>query len=130
MVKYLRLPVFIVILFLVSCTATPAAPTAEPGLTSINVEVVVEQLDIPWEMAFAPDGRIFLTERPGNIRIVKDGQLQARPWMKLDVAAVGEGGLLGLALDPNFAQNHLVYVYHTYRTADGQLQNRVCALDR
>jgi glucose/arabinose dehydrogenase len=49
---------------------------------------------VPWEMVFAADGRIFITERPGRIRVITNGQLQNDPWMVLDVAAVGEGGLL------------------------------------
>jgi glucose/arabinose dehydrogenase len=92
------------------------------------VDVLVTGLDTPWELAFAPDGRIFVTERPGRIRIITDGQLQADPWMTLQVAEVGEGGLLGLALDPNFAQNHYVYVAYTYRAANGQLTNRLVRL--
>ncbi|MBI2957355.1 MAG: PQQ-dependent sugar dehydrogenase [Chloroflexi bacterium] len=79
-------------------------------------------------MAFSPDGRIFVTERPGRIRVVKNGQLQAEPWMLLEVAAVGEGGLMGLALDPAFAENRYVYVAHTYRAAGGQLRERLLRL--
>lgn len=84
-------------------------------------------LDIPWAIDFAPDGRVFITERPGRIRLIKDGKLQSEPWMILDVAEVGEAGLLGLALDPQFAQNRFVYVAYTWR-ADGRLQNRLVRL--
>jgi len=89
--------------------------------------VFVSGLDTPWAIAFAPDGRIFLTERPGRIRVVQDGKLDPAPWLTLDVAEVGEGGLLGLALDPQFAQNRFVYVAYTYRT-EGGLQNRLVRL--
>jgi glucose/arabinose dehydrogenase len=92
------------------------------------VQTWISGLDTPWAIDFAPDGRTFLTERPGRIRIVKNGQLQAEPWITLDVAEVGESGLLGLALDPQFAQNHLVYVAYTYRAAGGRLQNRLVRL--
>ncbi|MDD4858681.1 MAG: PQQ-dependent sugar dehydrogenase [Dehalococcoidales bacterium] len=136
-------PAFIAVVMLAGCavpsvaTTTPVVPsptvTANPlpppqGTPVINVTTVVENLEVPWAIEFAPDGRIFVTERPGAIRIIKDNKLQPEPWLTLDVARTGEGGLLGLALDPAFAQNHFVYVYHTYRAADGQLQNRLVRL--
>lgn len=95
---------------------------------SIDVEIVAENLEVPWAIDFAPDGRIFITERPGSVRILKDGRLLPEPLITLDVAAVGEGGLLGLALDPDFSQNHFVYVAYTYRGADQQLWNRLVRL--
>ena len=79
-------------------------------------------------MDFSPDGRIFVTERPGRIRIIKDGQLLPDPWMTLEVAALGEGGLLGLALDSAFVENRYVYVAYTYRSPQGVLGNRLVRL--
>jgi glucose/arabinose dehydrogenase len=93
----------------------------------VRVEVVAQGLQIPWAIDFAPDGRIFVTERPGRIRVVREGVLQPEPWAQLPVAHEGEGGLLGLALDPNFAQNGFVYVYYTYREGN-RLWNRVVRL--
>jgi glucose/arabinose dehydrogenase len=94
----------------------------------LKVEVLVRGLNTPWAIDFAPDRRIFITERPGRIRIVEDGQLRAEPWAALEVAAVGEAGLMGLALDPRFGQNGFVYVAYTYRATNGQLQNRLVRL--
>ncbi|MDP2659993.1 MAG: PQQ-dependent sugar dehydrogenase [Dehalococcoidia bacterium] len=115
-------------------TATPTAapqrtpaPTPNPNPT-LDVQAVYKGLQTPWAMDFAPDGRIFLTERPGRIRVVKDGQLQAAPWMTLTVAETGEGGLLGLALDKQFAQNGFIYVAYTYRNQGGNLLNRLVRL--
>lgn len=109
-----------------SCAQTPAqSPGARP---SITVETLVKGLETPWAIAFAPDGRIFISERPGRIRVVKNGQLQSEPWLTLDVAEAGEAGLMGLALDPHFAKNHLVYVAYTYRSRTGRLQNRLVRL--
>ena len=108
-----------------SPTPGPTAPTPLP--TGFRVEVIARRLEVPWALAFAPDGRLFFTERPGHVRVIKDGQLQPQPWVELPVAQVGEGGLLGLALDPNFGRNGYVYVYYTYR-AQGGLQNRVARL--
>ena len=78
-----------------------------------KVETVAENLEIPWAIAFAPDGRIFFTERVGALRVIEDGQLNPEPVTILDVGT-SEGGLLGLALDPNFEQNHYLYLYYTY----------------
>ena len=80
---------------------------------NVKVVTVAENLEIPWEIVFAPDGRIFFTERVGNLRVIENGQLNPEPVIILDVGTV-EGGLLGLALDPNFEQNHFLYLYYTY----------------
>ena len=96
--------------------------------TELKVQVLVHGLNTPWAIDFAPDNRIFITERPGRVRIIEDGQLRAEPWLALDVAAVGEAGLMGLALDPRFGQNGFVYVAHSYRADNGRLQNRLVRL--
>jgi len=79
----------------------------------VKVETVAEDLKIPWAIAFAPDGRIFFTERVGSLRVIDDGKLNPEPVTILDVGN-GEGGLLGLTLDPNFEENHYLYLYYTY----------------
>ncbi len=93
-----------------------------------TIETLVRGLDTPWAIDFAPDGRIFITERDGRIRIIERSQLQPEPWMTLEVASTGEAGLLGLALDPQFAQNRFVYVAYTYRTGVFTLRNRLARL--
>lgn len=93
------------------CT-TPAFAQEYPDL-NIRVETVAENLEIPWEIAFSPDGRIFFTERTGQLRVIEQDQLQKDPVVNLDVGG-SEGGLLGLALDPDFENNHHVYLYYTY----------------
>lgn len=118
-----------------SPTVTPAttptipAPIATPtpgGSVPVRVETIATGLEVPWEIAFAPDGRIFLTERPGRVRLIVDGRLLPEPVVVIEeVAAVGEGGLLGLALDPDFATNHRVYVYLTTQAGGGALHNLV-----
>jgi len=79
----------------------------------VVVETVAENLEIPWEIAFAPDGKIFFTERPGKLRVIEEGKLNPEPVISIDVSR-GEGGLLGLALDPNFKENHYLYLHFTY----------------
>ena len=63
------------------------------------MSVVARGLEVPWELAFAPDGRLYVTERPGRVRMVRDGRLDPAPVAVLPAAARGEAGLLGLALD-------------------------------
>jgi glucose/arabinose dehydrogenase len=88
--------------------------------------VIARGLEIPWSLAFAPDGRLFVTERPGRVRVIAGGRLLPEPALTLpDVAAVGEGGLLGVTLDPNFAENHLVYLVYTARHPALGLGNRL-----
>lgn len=96
-----------------------------PG--EVRVEVFASGLEVPWALAFAPDGRLFISERPGRIRIVRDGLLAAEPWATLGVLALGEGGLMGLALDPDFPANPWVYVCYTFDDA-GQAENRISRL--
>lgn len=94
-----------------------------------QVETVATGLDVPWEMDFAPDGRIFFTERSGKIRVIQDGRLVGKPVISFDTPLIseGEGGLLGLVLDPDFATNHYLYVYQTYEE-NGERKNRVLRL--
>jgi glucose/arabinose dehydrogenase len=88
---------------------------------AIRVVKVVEGLEYPWGLAFLPDGRMLVTERPGRLRIVgKDGRLEAQPVTGLPaVAATGQGGLLDVALHPRFAENGLVYFSFTARGDTG-----------
>jgi glucose/arabinose dehydrogenase len=63
--------------------------------------------------AQAPDGRLFVAEQGGNLRVVKNGALLGSPFVSLNVDASGERGLIGVATHPNFANNRWVYVYYT-----------------
>src|SRR4029453_11956445 len=106
---------------------TPPAEviTAADG-TRFAVDVVAQNLEIPWAMTFAPDGRMFFPERPGRVRVFQGGQVLAAPALVLDdVAAVGEGGLLGIAVHPDFAGNHFVFLAYTARLAGGARETRV-----
>jgi glucose/arabinose dehydrogenase len=89
------------------------------------VETLATGLDVPWAIDFAADGRAFITERPGRIRIFADGQLQPGAWAAPEVYAVNEAGLLGLALDPNFESNHRFYVALSYGIGGGRHANRL-----
>ena len=99
---------------------------AEQYQYEVEVETIAENLNIPWAIDFAPDGRIFFTERSGGetdgttrlgaVRIIEDGNLLDEPALTLTVER-REGGVLGLVLDPNFEENHYVYVYYTKKSA-------------
>ena len=67
----------------------------------------------PTAMAFAPDGRLFVAQQGGALRVIKNGSLVATPFMTLTVDQSGERGLLGVAFDPDFPINQYVYVYYT-----------------
>jgi len=90
----------------------PADPVARAATTAdADVVVVAQGLEHPWSLAFLPDGRTLVTERPGRLRIVAaDGTLSAPLAGVPAVWAQGQGGLLDVALDPDFANNHLVYL--------------------
>jgi glucose/arabinose dehydrogenase len=89
------------------------------------VEEVARNLEIPWSIVFAPDGRVFVTERPGRVRVLVDGKLRPEPMIEIgEVRHIGEGGLMGLAIDPSFGSNKFVYVAYTYQGREG-LGNRV-----
>ncbi len=99
--------------------------TAADG-TRVAVQVVATNLDVPWSLVFAPDGRLFVSERPGRVRIIENGRLLPAPALTLDdVNAMGEGGALGLALHPQFASNRFVYLLYTARLPGGGNENRV-----
>ena len=89
------------------------------------MEVVARRLETPWALAFAPDGRLFVAERPGRIRLVAGGRLQRKPVAVLKVVERGESGLMGLALDPRFDDNGFLYVCYTADIGGGRGVNRV-----
>jgi glucose/arabinose dehydrogenase len=68
-------------------------------------------------MEFAPDGRLFVCLQTGQVRVIKNGSLLATPFLSLSVDSSGERGLIGIAFDPNFTNNHYVYVYYTVPTS-------------
>jgi glucose/arabinose dehydrogenase len=85
-----------------------------PVASGLKTELVADGLALPANLAFAPDGRLFLTEVSlGRVRIVQDGKLLPEPWAEVDEPVRNEQGLLGLALDPDFARNRYVYLYYS-----------------
>lgn len=95
-----------------------------PGEVAIRVERIAEGLEVPWGIAFVPGGDALVTERPGRVRLLRGGRLVAEPVLRLEVAERGEGGLLGIAADPRFAENRRFYLYATVEER-GRAVNRV-----
>ena len=87
----------------------------------MRVETVATNLEIVWSIVFAPDGRMFFTERPGRVRVIEKGKLLAAPLFTVsDVELSGESGLMGMALHPKFADNHLLYLAYAYQAGGKQ----------
>lgn len=84
-------------------------------------ETYAGELDTPWEMDFAPDGRLFISQRPGIVSVAQNGE--TKTWLKLDsvVQEIGESGLTGVVLHPDFDQNGYVYVGYTYARSKSPL---------
>lgn len=113
-----------------STTSLPDDRTGSATEDDLVVEVVAEGLEIPWEIRFLPDGALLVTERSGRILRIGASTGAVEELGRLSVAAVGEGGLLGVALDPDFPAKPHIYVMYTYRD-DGSstgLSNRVSRL--
>lgn len=80
-----------------------------------KIETVAEGLEVPWAIAWAPDGRMFFTERPGRVRVIQDGKLLSDPMLTLtDVTHRSEAGLMGFCVHPDFKTNHYVYLAYSY----------------
>lgn len=101
------------------CDASAAA-TVPSGFSDTQI---VGGLNRPTAMTFTLDGRLFVCEQGGTLRVVKNGALLSTPFVSLTVNSTGERGLLGVAVDPNFATNGFVYLYYTATTPT--IHNRV-----
>jgi glucose/arabinose dehydrogenase len=86
-------------------------------------ETQISGLSSPTAFAVAPDGRLFVCQQGGQLRVIKNGTLLATPFLTVAVDPAGERGLLGVAFDPNFQQNQFVYIYYT--TSSSPRHNRV-----
>jgi len=143
----------VAVLLLGGCNLDVPAPVVGPAPQHVaerfvaapagyRLEPWVGNLEAPWSLVFLPDGRALVSERPGRIRLIRDGKLVAAPYASFEVAsgaegdllgsflsvfASGEGGLLGLAVHPDFPRAPFIYAMQTYKAADG-VRNRVIRL--
>src|SRR5947209_5593456 len=113
--------------FSIACAQTPKGKGAgevastSDGSVKFRVETFVSGLQVPWSIVFVPDGRVFVTERPGRVRVIENGQLRAEPLATIaDVEARSESGLMGLTLHPQFTENHQLYLCYAYDSGNGQ----------
>lgn len=85
-----------------------------------EVVTLAEKLNHPWSIAFLPDGRLLITERAGQLRLLQDGRLRPDPIFGLPaIAQRGQGGLLDVVLHPNFERNRMLYLSYTARSEEG-----------
>lgn len=94
-----------------------------------QVQTIAESLYIPWAVDISEDGRLFFTERNGNLRVIENGTLNPVPLYTFGppFVSIGEGGLMGLALDRDFLSNGYIYLMYTYEE-NGGLYSRVVRL--
>jgi aldose sugar dehydrogenase len=113
------------LLLLLVLPLTGACQPAQPTDESLRVVSVAQGLAHPWSLAFLPDGEILVTERPGTLRVIRQGRLLEAPVAGVpEVAAIGQGGLLDVVPHPQFAENRLIYLSYAARS-DGGLTTRV-----
>ena len=113
-----------------SCQLVPGqSEPGQPGEVPLDVEVIAEDLEIPWGLAILPNGDMLVTERPGRVRLIRDGEVVPEPVLGFDVSilpplfgspiAGSEGGLLGILLHPEFASNRQFYLFYNIDNKDG-----------
>ena len=98
----------IVCVLVVLAARAASAATLPPGFSE---SVVASAISSPTAMAFAPDGRLFVCQQNGQLRVIKNDALLTTPFLAVTTDSTGERGLLGVAFDPDFANNQRVYIY-------------------
>ena len=121
----MRLKILSLILITLSLAASPSdqapkSPTPPSREGQLRVETVVDGLEHPWGLRFLPDGQIVVTERPGRVRLVKEGRLSKPLDGVPRVFAQGQGGLLDVELDPSFDKNHRLYLSYAEPDTSGK----------
>ncbi len=119
-----RPPEAMVLIAFCALFAAAATARAQPTAAPVKAITVAQGLENPWAMAFLPEGRFLVTERPGRLRVVEaDGRLSPPVAGLPPVAAGGQGGLLDVVLDSGFAANRTVYVCYSEPAGDGTSGN-------
>src|SRR3954464_11160664 len=118
-----RLRFLVPVLTLSFCVVVSSRANAATLPAGFPERRVATGLASPTAMAIAPDGRVFVAEKGGTLRVVKNNALLSQAFLSVSVNTESERGLLGVAFDPDFASNRFVYVYYT--TAAAPIHNRV-----
>ena len=119
---------FVVAALMVALGTSAAAEVIRSSQATFRLEQLTGGLERPWALAFLPDGRMLVTERPGRLRLIEaDGTLVAEPVAGLpgDIVARGQGGLLDVALAPDVETSGLVYLSYSAGTPDGSMTTQV-----
>jgi glucose/arabinose dehydrogenase len=116
------LNILLVLFLSASVFSNPVNITASPQQPNFTETNFISGLNQPIKMEFAPDGRLFVVEKVGNIRVIKNGTLLPTPFLTLPVDTYFERGFQGIAFDPNFSSNRYVYLFYTSSTTS---KNRV-----
>ena len=123
----ITLAVLLSVFLILNSSQGKGSPNTKP-IISQNIPktlTIAENLEIPWGLAFLPNGNILVTERPGRVKLIdKSGNIKLISQLQ-NVLHIGEGGLLGIALHPNFSSNGYVYFYYTYSNSQDTTFNRV-----
>jgi glucose/arabinose dehydrogenase len=97
--------------------------TSQLTQSTFKVETVIPNLEVVWSIVWAPDGRMIFTERPGRVRVYENGKLRPQPLFTVpDVEPRGESGLMSVALHPQFAANHFLYLSYAYNSGGTQVR--------
>ncbi|MBP1968578.1 glucose/arabinose dehydrogenase [Virgibacillus natechei] len=136
MKKIVMGPLLLVFLFLVGCSENEQQNSSNEledtqqkqlSLPVEALEVITGYLDVPWSIE-THENTFYLTERPGNIAKIENGQVERQSVeLERDLATAAEAGLLGFVLAPNFTESNLAYAYYTYEDSVGQF-NRIITL--
>jgi glucose/arabinose dehydrogenase len=116
----LRMRVTLLAVLLLGLSGLAPAATLPTGFVETQI---ASGLSGPTTMDIAPDGRIFVLEEGGRVRVIKNNQLLTTPFITLTTNTTGERGVLGIAFDPNFTSNRFVYLYYT--ATSPTIHNRV-----
>ncbi|MBI2032282.1 MAG: PQQ-dependent sugar dehydrogenase [Candidatus Levybacteria bacterium] len=101
-------------------------PSEDEFQKAPKISVFAKNLEVPWAMAFLPDGELLVTERKGSIRFIdKEGNIAPSPVAEIQVAQNNESGLHGIVIHPDFDNNQFVYIYYAYSSTGGNNLNRV-----
>lgn len=91
-----------------------------PQNTAFKTEVFVKNLEVPWSIVFASQNRVLVNERPGRVRVIENGTLAEKPIHVIkEISNESEEGLMGLALDPDYNANKIIYLSHAYEDNSG-----------
>jgi aldose sugar dehydrogenase len=114
-------------IFIVACGSGSSAHPGGPSSVQLTTETMASGLTVPWSLQFAPDDRLFFTEQKGDLRVLSNGMVQAAPvYDRTSVSLGGLDGMTGMALDPDFVNNHHIYVFYCF----GQIPNEHCRVER